>query len=79
MTKAAQQLLQQVLALDEADQVELVDSVYESLGPSTDPEYIAAWGVEIERRIKQLQSGEEVGIPWREALEQVRRGEVDQA
>ena len=75
MTKAAQSILERAMALDNADRTELAEMLAGTLEPSTDPEYVAAWEDEIRRRIAEVESGAEKPIPWREAMEQIRRGE----
>jgi putative addiction module component (TIGR02574 family) len=77
MTKSAQDIFEQAMALDLDDRADLIARLTDTLEPSTDPEYLAAWEAEIRERIAQVERGETRGIPWREAIEQIRRGEID--
>ena len=76
MTKAAEQLLAQALRLDLADRAELLDRLAASWEPSDDPAYAAAWEAELRERIASIERGEEKPIPWRDAMPQIRRGEL---
>jgi putative addiction module component (TIGR02574 family) len=71
MTKSAKQVLEQAMALDLDDRAELVEQLSDTLEPSTDPEYVAAWEAELRRRIDAHESGESKGIPWEEARKQI--------
>jgi putative addiction module component (TIGR02574 family) len=77
MTKAAEQLLNAVMQLEPDDRAELVDRLEESLEPSQDPAYVAAWEAEIRERIASVERGAERPIPWREAMDQIRQGVID--
>ncbi|HWB54937.1 MAG TPA: addiction module protein [Tepidisphaeraceae bacterium] len=77
MTKPAEHILQEALALDAADRMELVDRLSETLAPSDDPEYTAAWEAEIRDRIQQVKRGQSAPLPWKEAMNQIERGEGD--
>ena len=55
--------------LSEADRPSLAGLLIESLEGEPDAEVEAAWAVEIERRVAEMESGKVQGIPW----EQVRQ------
>lgn len=55
--------------LSEADRASLAGLLIESLEGEPDAEVEAAWAVEIERRVAEMESGKVQGIPW----EQVRQ------
>ena len=55
--------------LSEADRASLAGLLIESLEGEPDAEVEAAWAVEIERRVAEMESGNVQGIPW----EQVRQ------
>ena len=61
MTKTAEQVLQQAMALQPADRIELAERLLEAGGESTevsdDPEYLAAWEAEINRRLEDIDAG----------------------
>ncbi len=66
MTKQALELLQQALALPEADRAALAGSLLESLDQVVDADAELAWKNEIARRISDLDSGKAKTIPWEE-------------
>ena len=55
--------------LSEADRASLAGLLIGSLEGEPDAEVEAAWAVEIERRVAEMESGKVQGIPW----EQVRQ------
>lgn len=65
-----------VLALPPEDRAELAAALLDSLGPEPEAdqdEVERAWGVELERRAAALDSGEDPGISWEDALAEARR------
>ena len=70
MTQAATELLNAVLALPEPDRSEVIESIEASVEPPAGLH--PAWGPELRRRVAQLDSGEEVGVPLAEVMESVR-------
>jgi len=76
MTQTAEKLLSEALALNEAERAELAARLLETLDPSTDADYVAAWESELQERIRQLDSGEERTIPWTEARRTIREGGI---
>jgi putative addiction module component (TIGR02574 family) len=77
MTKSAQEIFERAKTLDFDERADLVERLADTLEPSTDPQYLAAWEAEIRARIEAFERGESKGIPWREAIEQIERGEND--
>jgi hypothetical protein len=77
MTQTAEKLLSEALALNEAERAELAARLLETLDPSTDIDYVAAWESELQERIRQLDSGEVRAIPWTEARRMIREGGGD--
>ena len=71
MTKAAEQILEQALALDAAERADLVDQLITTLEPSTDRRYVSEWTEEIKCRIDEHESGETQAIPWEEARRRI--------
>lgn len=59
--------------LSESDRASLAGLLIESLEGEPDAEVEAAWAVEIERRVAEMESGKVQGIPW----EQVRQRLLD--
>lgn len=65
-----------VLALSAEDRAELAAALLDSLGPEPDAdqsEVDQAWAAELKRRAVALDSGEDPGVPWDEALAKVRQ------
>jgi hypothetical protein len=74
---SATELLEQVLRLPDAERAEIVSEVLRSLEPDDDvldpEEWDRVWMAEIERRQKQIQSGEAVLLDGVEVMEGLRR------
>lgn len=65
-----------VLALSAEDRAELAAALLDSLGPEPEPnqdEVDRAWAVELERRAAALDSGEDPGVAWKDALAKARQ------
>jgi putative addiction module component (TIGR02574 family) len=67
MTKTAEQLLEQALALEPADRAAIVDELMDTLEPSTNAEYVSRWTQEIQSRIEDHESGKVKAASWDEA------------
>ncbi|HEX2060362.1 MAG TPA: addiction module protein [Thermoanaerobaculia bacterium] len=66
MARELSELLREASELPEADRAELAGLLLESLHGEPDADVEAAWAEEIERRIRQIDSGEVKTIPWEE-------------
>jgi putative addiction module component (TIGR02574 family) len=66
MARDVRELLREASELPEADRAELAGQLLESLHGEPDEGVEAAWAEEIERRIRQIDSGEVKTIPWAE-------------
>lgn len=73
MSSSTSDLFRKALALDESERAELAGVLIESLDSEKDSGVEAAWLEEIERWIKELDSGEVEGIPWEEVRERILR------
>jgi len=73
MSSSTSDLFRKALALDESERAELAGVLIESLDSEKDSGVEAAWLEEIERRIKELDSGQVEGIPWEEVRERILR------
>lgn len=73
MSRTFIEVWQEAADLSEADRAALAGLLIESLEGEADPDVEAAWAVEIERRVADLDSGRVQGIPW----EQVRQRLLD--
>lgn len=77
MSAALKTLLDQALALPEAERAELAAHLLRSLDPDdepalTDDEWREAWATEIERRLGEVRSGEVQLIDGDEAVRRIR-------
>lgn len=69
MTAKARQVLREALSLPPRARADIAGTLLRSLDVEDDPDVEAAWAIEIERRLKEVESGKVKLIPW----EQVRR------
>jgi putative addiction module component (TIGR02574 family) len=75
MKRDAAALLKEALALSAEDRAALAEALTASLDPQVDDDVEVAWKAEIERRVKELDEGAVLTIPWPE----VRRRLFDRA
>jgi putative addiction module component (TIGR02574 family) len=66
MSRGVDELFRQATALSEGERAELAGRLLDSLEGQPDEGVEAAWAEEIERRIRQIDSGEVTTIPWEE-------------
>jgi putative addiction module component (TIGR02574 family) len=66
-------LEKEVLELPPRSRVRLAERIIESIEDYADPELEAAWDDEIERRVQEIESGAEKGIPAEQAMKQARQ------
>ena len=64
MGRKLHELFREASQLSDRDRAELAGRVIESLDRDPDPDVEAAWAEEVERRIRQVDSGEVRMIPW---------------
>jgi putative addiction module component (TIGR02574 family) len=69
MPTKARQVLREALALSPKARADIARTLLRSLDASEEPGVDAAWAVEVERRLHEIESGEAKLIPW----ERVRR------
>jgi putative addiction module component (TIGR02574 family) len=74
MSETAEQLLKKALSLNERDRASLAGALIESLNAKLDPGAAQAWDVEIERRVKELESHAVETVPWSKVRERLFRG-----
>jgi len=65
-------LEKKVLELPPRSRVRLAERIIESIDDYATPELEAAWNEEIERRVEEIQSGEEKGIPAEDVMKEAR-------
>ena len=66
-------LEKEVLGLPPRSRVRLAERIIASIDDYADPKLEAAWADEIERRVNDIQSGAERGIPASEVMKEARR------
>ena len=66
-------LEKEVLELPARSRVRLAERIMESVDDYADPEVEAAWAAEIERRVDEIQSGADPGIPAAQVMKEARR------
>lgn len=71
MTQAANEILETLLQLPDADRGELAARLLESLDSAAEVEAEAEWAEEIRTRIKDVRTGKVKTVPWTAAREQI--------
>jgi putative addiction module component (TIGR02574 family) len=66
-------LQKEVLELPPRSRVRLVEKMIESIKDYADPALATAWDDEIDRRVKEIESGAEKGIPAAKVMKAARR------
>lgn len=74
MSAKASEVLEQALALDEADRATVAGALIESLEAPAEPGAEQAWSEVIRRRVAELQSGDVKAVPWSEVRKRLFRG-----
>jgi putative addiction module component (TIGR02574 family) len=72
-------LEKEVLDLPPRSRVRLAERIIESIDDYADPQLEADWEDEIERRVKEIRSGAEKGIPAAQVMREARRALRDRA
>jgi len=73
MSDTLAELKEKASQLSEAERAELALALIESLDGPADPDVEAAWRIEVERRIGQIERGEVQLIPGDEVFAKLRR------
>jgi len=71
MSKDVIDVFRDASELSEQDRATLAGLLIESLETEIDPEVEAAWAVEIERRVAEMDAGTAKTIPWDEVREKL--------
>ena len=66
-------LEKEALELPPRSRVRLAEKIIESIDDYADPDLEAAWDDEIERRVKEIESGAEEGITAAQVMKDARR------
>lgn len=64
MARGVKELIREAAKLPESDRATLAGAMLESLEPPATPEIRAAWSKEIERRVREIDSGAVELIDW---------------
>ena len=73
MSKAAQDVLVDAMALSDEDRGELAEKLAASLDAGIDPGAEDAWAAEIQRRLARIEAGQAKSISLSEALARMHR------
>ena len=71
MTPDPAKLLEEALKLSPESRAALAASLLQSLDEEVDEDAKAAWAAEIAKRIRELDSGAVMAIPWSEARRRI--------
>ncbi len=71
MTTAFELVEEQALRLSNSERAQLAEHLLVSLGSNADDEIDSAWAKEVEKRMALLESGQVVGVPFEQAMEQI--------
>lgn len=66
MAKSARELYEEAMRLDPKERATLMRLLVDSLDAESEEGAEAAWQIEIERRIAELDSGQVQAVPWEE-------------
>ena len=77
MSKAAQEVFDEALALSEEDRGKLAEKLVGSLDATVDPDAEEAWTAEIERRLAKIEAGQAKWISMSEAVARLHRAALD--
>ena len=79
MTTDFEAITAAALALPEGQRADLLCRLMDSLDDPPDADVEQAWDAEIARRLEDVRSGKEKGIPWEEARKQIFGSHEDHA
>jgi putative addiction module component (TIGR02574 family) len=65
------ELLPEVMALRPSERARLARDLLHSLEEEQDADWEAAWAKELEKRVRDLESGVVKAVPWEEARERI--------
>ena len=66
-------LEKEILELPPLSRMRLAEKIIESIDDYASPQVEAAWATEIERRVREIESGAEEGIPAEQVMKNARR------
>jgi len=71
MKTSASELFKKALDLDDRDRATLAGILIESLEEEPDPDLERIWKAEVQRRIKELDSGDVKAVPWEDVKDRL--------
>ena len=74
MTGKAQRVLREALKLPPKARADIAGTLLHSLDQREDPDVEAAWALEIERRLSDVESGKVKLVPWERARKSLWAG-----
>lgn len=77
MTESAESVLAEALRLDPEDRAELAVELLASLDGPADPDARSAWAVEIDRRVRAVEEGDEETESWKEVTRRIEKDVLD--
>jgi len=72
MARTFDEIYQEASELSDKERAELAGLLLETLDGEPDPGVEAAWAEEVERRVRQIDSGEVKMIPWEQVRAELR-------
>ena len=73
MTRAAEKILAEALALDTQERADVAAKLIASLDGEPEEDVEAAWAAEAERRIEEIESGRVELVPWEDVERRIER------
>ena len=70
----AQSLFDAAMRLPDAERAKLADKLSATVDPMADPEWQAAWGPEIARRVAEIESGTAKLLDWEDVRARLWKG-----
>jgi putative addiction module component (TIGR02574 family) len=74
MRPKTQQVLRDALSLPPKARADIAGTLLQSLDVDDEPDVEAAWAIEIERRLRDVESGRVKLIPWEQVRRRLRAG-----
>lgn len=74
MTRKARQVLREALTLPPRARADIDSTLLYSLDVEEDQEVESAWGAEVERRLREVESGQVKLLPWESVRREARAG-----
>lgn len=73
MPRKISEIVEEARQMPYGDRAELIEQLIADSAKALDPKIEKAWGDEALRRLEEIESGKEKGIPLKEAMARVRK------